>query len=298
MTKSLESCIKYRSRLKEIVSDINVTEIFIRTDGKEDEDAIVFWAQLIAERGRRGVMEAFFQGTFKKGYDKIKKKLVQQIPLSKKTILTAEFIEYISEVIKKNQNLWNLRQATFPKAKEVVQNTPTTPIVEFPITPGPIEMTTTTEPKPNTRNYSRRQMLSGSVLEKSETTQRRVKGKAFDVLKEAFNCDDNQVSEIAQLVCTPHICKQKSTENTIIHTSDRNITPKSQLRPECLQKVMKKITTFTEDEKIAVVESLANCKEKGEIADGLKHLKSIMAPRDSRYLSITAKKLGEWTEAG
>jgi hypothetical protein len=81
MTKSLESCIKYRSRLKEIVSDINVTEIFIRTDGKEDEDAIVFWAQLIAERGRRGVMEAFFQGTFKKGYDKIKKKLVQQIPL-------------------------------------------------------------------------------------------------------------------------------------------------------------------------------------------------------------------------
>ena len=180
------------------MSDINVTEIFIKTDGKEDEDAIVFWAQLIAERGRRGVMEAFFQGTFKKGYDKIKKKLVQQIPLSKKTILTAEFIEYISEVIKKNQNLWNLRRATFPKAKEVVQNTPTTPIVEFPITPGPIEMTTTsaTEPKPNTRNYSRRQMPSGSVLKKSETTQRRVKGKAFDVLKEAFNCDDNQVSEI------------------------------------------------------------------------------------------------------
>ena len=102
MTKSLESCIKYRSRLKEIVSDINVTEIFIKSDGKEDEDAIVFWAQLIAERGRRGVMEAYFQGTFKKGYDKIKKKLVQQIPLSKETIVTAEFIEYISEIIKKN----------------------------------------------------------------------------------------------------------------------------------------------------------------------------------------------------
>ena len=90
-----------------------------------------------------------------------------------------------------------------------MNNITTTPIVEFPITPSPIEMTTTTEPKPNTRNYSRRAMQSGSLSEKSETTQRRVKGKAFDVLKEAFNCDDNQVSEIAQLVCTPHICKLK-----------------------------------------------------------------------------------------
>ena len=58
-------------------------------------------------------MEALFQGSFKEGYDKIKKKLVQQIPLSKKTILTAEFIEYISEIIKKNQNLWNLRSSGY-----------------------------------------------------------------------------------------------------------------------------------------------------------------------------------------
>ena len=59
---------------------------------------------------------------------------------------------------------------------------------------------------------------------------------------------------------------------------------------------MKTNTTFTEDEKFAVVESFANCKTREEKEDGLKHLKSIMAPKDSRYNSIDITKLGRWTD--
>jgi hypothetical protein len=59
---------------------------------------------------------------------------------------------------------------------------------------------------------------------------------------------------------------------------------------------MKKITTFTEDEKFALVESLADCKTQKEIQDGLKHLQSIMAPKDSRYNTINYQKLKRWTQ--
>ena len=99
-------------------------------------------------------------------------------------------------------------------------------------------MTIATEAEP-TRHYSQRQMQPGSIMEKSETTQRRVKGKAFHVLKEAFNCEDSQVPEIAKLVCTPHISALKTRKDNTA-TSDTSssisfLSPESQLRPACLE---------------------------------------------------------------
>ena len=40
MIAALKSYIKYGPSLKEIVSDINVTDIFIKRNGERDEDAI------------------------------------------------------------------------------------------------------------------------------------------------------------------------------------------------------------------------------------------------------------------
>jgi hypothetical protein len=81
-------------------------------------------------------------------------------------------------------------------------------------------------------------MQPGSVLAKSESSRRRYKRQAFDVIKEKFNCDDNQASEIAQLVCTPHIGALKSTKDTPPNSSSSQISQQSQLRTECLEKVL------------------------------------------------------------
>ena len=51
MIAALKSYIKYGSSLKEIVSDINVTDIFIKRNGERDEDAITFWSQIITVKG-------------------------------------------------------------------------------------------------------------------------------------------------------------------------------------------------------------------------------------------------------
>ena len=48
MVAALKSHISYGPCVKQIFSDINVTDIFINREGGRDEDAITFWSQLIA----------------------------------------------------------------------------------------------------------------------------------------------------------------------------------------------------------------------------------------------------------
>jgi hypothetical protein len=124
MASSLQSCIKYRHSLKQTVSDINVTEIFIKHNGQTDEDAIVFWTQLMAVTGLKEHMEAIFQSSFKKGWSKDQRKMVQQIALSKYSQVTSEFIEYVSQSIRRNESLWSLRRISFPKAKDSLLSRP------------------------------------------------------------------------------------------------------------------------------------------------------------------------------
>ena len=249
-------------------------------------------------------METLLGCTFKKGGGKVK---VQQIPLSRDTEISQGFIDFVANRIRSTERLW-----TCTAVKGLNESLLLSPevsrmeIIDIPITPAPtsneVKMTeeVVTELE-HTRSYSPRQM-QGSVLAKSDTTLRRVKQKACEVLQEAFNCDKSQAFEIAQVVCTPHMRElrshkhEPSTSVSSSSSQSSQISPDSQLRPQCLEKVMKKNTTFTDDEKIAVVESFADCKTREEKEVGLNHLKSIMAPKDSRYNTINYQKLKRWTQ--
>ena len=133
-------------------------------------------------------METLLGCTFKKGGGKVK---VQQIPLSKDTEITQDFIDFVANRIRSTERLWTCTAVkglneTLLLSPEVSR----VEIIDIPITPAP----TPNEPE-RTRNYSQRQMQPGSILEKSDTTKRRVKQKACEVLQEAFNCDKSQVYE-------------------------------------------------------------------------------------------------------
>lgn len=297
MIEALKSHIKYSYSVKKTVVDINVTDIFCDLDA----EAVHFWSQLLADRSLKTNMETLLGCTFKKGGGKVK---VQQIPLSRDTEISQGFIDFVANRIRSTERLW-----TCTAVKGLNESLLLSPevsrmeIIDVPITPAStsneVKMTeeVVTELE-HTRSYSPRQM-QGSVLAKSDTTLRRVKQKACEVLQEAFNCDKSQAFEIAQVVCTPHMRELRSHKHepsTSVSSSSSQISPDSQLRPQCLEKVMKKNTTFTDDEKIAVVESFADCKTREEKEVGLNHLKSIMAPKDSRYNTIDYPKLTRWTE--
>ena len=93
MVDALKSHISYGHCVKQIVSDINVTDIFIDREGDRDEDAIIFWSQLIAIKGVKNEVETMLSHSLKRGKDR--GTMVQQIPLSRNTEITKEFIAYV-----------------------------------------------------------------------------------------------------------------------------------------------------------------------------------------------------------
>ena len=291
MIEALKSHIKYSHSVKKTVSDIKVTDIFCELG----EDAGEFWGQLLKEKNLKTNMETLLGCTFKKGGGKVR---VQQIPLSRDTEITQGFIDFVANRIRSTERLWTCTAVKGLNETLVSPEVSRMEIIDIPNTPT---VSTSSELKivtelEHTRSYSQRQM-QGSVLKKSATTLRRVKQKACEVLQEAFNCDKSQAFEIAQVVCTPHMRELRSHKHepsTSVSSSSSQISPDSQLRPQCLEKVMKQNTTFTDDEKFAVVESFADCKTREEKEVGLNHLKSIMAPKDSRYNTIDYPKLTRW----
>jgi hypothetical protein len=213
MIEAIKSHIKYSSSVKKTIVDIKVTDIFCDLD----EKAVHFWGQLLAERSMKSMMETLLGCTLKKGGGKVR---VQQIPLSRDTEISQDFIDFVARKIRTTERLWTCssvdglnRACTIIEQPSTTTTYIATPIAEIPITPGPTEtITRTTEPE-HTRNYSQRQM-QGSVLDKSLTTLRRVHKKASEVLQEAFNCDKSQVTEIAKIVCTPNIGALKALKDT------------------------------------------------------------------------------------
>jgi hypothetical protein len=176
MIAALKSYIKYGPSLKEIVSDINVTDIFIKRNGERDEDAITFWGQIITIKGVKNEVETLLSHTLKRR--KERGIMVQQIPLSRSSEISKEFIEYVIEKIRNTPSLWKVGDVKFMKSKastkseiELTETIPTETIPAFPVTPGPIETTIATEPE-HTRNYSQRQMSgSENILEPSHGTK-------------------------------------------------------------------------------------------------------------------------------
>jgi hypothetical protein len=175
-------------------------------------------------------METLLGRTFKKGGGKVK---VQQIPLSRDTEISKDFIDFVANRIRSTERL---RTCTAVKGLNETLLSPEVSrveIINIPITPAP----TSNEPE-RTRNYSQRQMQPGSILEKSDTTKRRVKQKACEVLQQAFNCNKSQLSEIGQLVYTPSIGALKANKEMPITNSSHSslISPESQLRPQSLER--------------------------------------------------------------
>jgi hypothetical protein len=166
MVAALKSHISYGPGVKQLVSDINVTDIFIKRDGARDEDAITFWGQLISVQGVKMTVETMLSHSLKRGKDR--GKVVQRIPLSRNTEITEEFIAFVTTKIRNTPSLWSVGAVNVIKSKAPtefeIEVTETIP--EFPITPGPTETISMAKEQERTRKYSQRQM-QGSLLDKS-----------------------------------------------------------------------------------------------------------------------------------
>ena len=115
MVATLKSHIIYGPCVKQIVSDINVTDIFINREGGRDEDAITFWSQLIATNGVKTEVETMLSHSLKRGKDR--GIMVQRIPLSRNTEIAKEFIAYVTTKIRNTPSLWNVGTVNFMKSK-------------------------------------------------------------------------------------------------------------------------------------------------------------------------------------
>jgi isocitrate dehydrogenase len=120
MVAALKNHISYGPGVKQLVSDINVTDIFIKRDGARDEDAITFWSQIITIKGVKNEVETLLSHTLKRR--KEKGIMVQQIPLSRSSEISKEFIEYVIEKIRNTPSLWNVGDVKFMKSKQGFDN--------------------------------------------------------------------------------------------------------------------------------------------------------------------------------
>ena len=67
MSEELKSCIKYSRCVEEGVSDVNITDIFIKHDGEIDDDAVAFWSQLIAVKGMKTTWKLCYRAHLREG---------------------------------------------------------------------------------------------------------------------------------------------------------------------------------------------------------------------------------------
>jgi len=298
MSEELKSCIKYSRCVEEGVSDVNVTDIFLKHDGEIDEDAVAFWSQLVAVKGMKNQMETMLSCTFKRGGGR--GGFVHRIPLCRSTEISEGFITFVANKIRNTPSLWNIDEVTFTKSKASTSSVVSDPISLFPSTPAPSEVTKVMEQHSTDtrRSYHRRQMKPGNVYDMSATSQRRLMKQVEDTIIGKFNCDQTQAQQIAQMysarsslnVSTPSFIKRKSTnENPASNSSTHESSP-SHLKIASVEKHQRKYSTFTDDEKIGIVEAFVDCENKSEKRIALTHLKEIMSVKDSRYLTIDLEK--------
>jgi hypothetical protein len=99
MIRALKSHIKYSHSVKKTLSDIKVTDIFCELH----QDAVEFWGQLLKDCCLKRNMEVVFGRAFTRGGGKVK---VQQIPLSRDTEITQDFIDFVANRIRSTERLW------------------------------------------------------------------------------------------------------------------------------------------------------------------------------------------------
>jgi predicted nucleic-acid-binding Zn-ribbon protein len=97
-------------------------------------------------------------------------------------------------------------------------------------------------------------------------------------------------------VSTPSFINRKSTNENPASNSSTRESSASRLMIASVEKYQRKYATFTDDEKIGIVEAFVDCENLSEKRIALTHLKEIMSVKDSRYLTIDLEKLRRWTE--
>ena len=119
--------------------------------------------------------------------------------MSKKSQVTSECVEYVSQNIKRNKSLWTLRPVSFLKAKDVV-------LSPVPFQSPTVVSSTISEPEAptkvamekETRNYSKRSMKAGNVYDMSATSRRRLRNVGKEAIKQILHCTDDQAVQVAQ----------------------------------------------------------------------------------------------------
>ena len=287
IVQSIESKVKYTRGLTCAISDVKVTDIFYTKSGKVDEDAIMFWSQLIAHRGIKTCIETEFQGELKR-WGAVHK--VSQIPLRKDLNLSGGFKEFIKKKIRQTPSLWKIeRVALFkpPKQQDIEEVAVTT----VPATPQAItiihEHITPSESEPQS-GAKRKLSVMKDPLSLSTSSQRRVKNVVSGMIQ-ALNYTPSQVEQIGHLLISKQSSKRLS--DNMSASDDSSTQMVSSLVIPTVQKLQRRHQTFTDEEKIDIVECFAECTSPKQVSEGLKHLHAILG---GRFDSVDVEKLRRW----
>jgi hypothetical protein len=142
-------------------------------------------------------------------------------------------------------------------------------------------------------------MKPGNVYDMSATSQRRIIKQVEETIIENFNCDQTQALQIAQMysarstlnVTTPSFNNRKRTNENPASNSSAHESSPSHLKITSVEKYQRKYATFTDDEKIGIVEAFVDCENLSEKRIALTHQKKMKQWRVGRGKRATNRKV-------
>jgi len=107
-----------------------------------------------------------------------------------------------------------------------------------------------------------------------------------------MKCPPEEVSALAKLLLSPQerLLLRNSSDST--DTCESTCQTPSILGSDSVEKLMKRHVHFTDDEKMDIVEALADCTDKTKLQKGLLELHETMG--DRKFATIDSKKVGRW----
>ena len=300
IVKNIERVVHDRRHAPSALSDVNITEIFCgRRGGRLDEHAVIFWSQLISMRRVKAKFENELGAKLKRGG----KKMVHQIPLCPSTVLSDMFKESVeNSIINTPFLLWTLERPVFKGAKKIVDEEQSemepnmkvieedTVVIDGPETLAEAiidgEAKTPSQSESQKRKYSQREMRT-PVDNLSQSQQRRVKKKLKDVVVEAMKCPPEEVSALAKLLLSPQERQLLRNSSDLTDACESISQTPSILVSDSVEKLMKRHVTFTDDEKMDVVEALADYTDKTKLKQGLLDLHNLMGDRKFTQMEST-----------
>ena len=107
-----------------------------------------------------------------------------------------------------------------------------------------------------------------------------------------MKCPPEEVSALAKLLLSPQERMLLRNSSDLTDACESTSQTPSILVSDSVEKLMKRHVTFTDDEKMDVVDALADCTDKTKLQQGLRDLHKIMG--DRKFATIDSKKVGRW----